>query len=138
MNSKLKIALFWLLSCTWGIIMTLIGAIAALALIITKHKPKIFHGLVYFEVGYNWGGVNLGAFFIVSNGQPLQTKQHEAGHGLQNIMLGIFMPIIGIMSATRYWYREWKINHGKGSELRPYDAAWYEGWATKLGKKYFA
>lgn len=139
-NSKFKQILFWVLSCTWGIIMSLIGGIAALALIAAGYKPKRFHCLIYFEVGTDWGGVNLGCFFIVSKNSSLHTKQHEAGHGLQNAMLGVFMPfVIGIPSLVRYWYRKYIIKSDKKlySELPAYDSIWFEGWATSLGEKHF-
>ena len=126
---------YWFVSCTWGIIMTLIGALCALALIITGHKPKRFHYNVYFEVGNDWGGFNAGPFFFVNKNSSIHLKQHESGHGLQNIMLGIFMPfVIGIPSCIRYWYREYKIKKGFGNKLPPYDSIWFEGWATRLGE----
>ena len=93
---------YWALSCTWGVIMTLIGAITALVLIVAGNKPKIFHYNVYFEVGRAWGGVNFGGFFFVNQNASLSTKQHEAGHGLQNIVFGVLMPfVVAIPSAVR-------------------------------------
>lgn len=132
---------FWAASCTWGIIMTLVGAIVALALLVTGHKPKsLFGWYVCFEVGSGWGGFSMGPFIVVAKDVSLQTRQHEAGHGLQNIMLGIFMPfIVSIPSAIRYWYRRLVVQFGHKApwELPPYDSIWFEGWATSLGVKYF-
>lgn len=103
----MKTALYWIVSCTWGIIMTLIGAIAALVLVMAGKKPKVFHYNVYFEVGRAWGGVNFGAFFFVGSGSALSLKQHEAGHGLQNILLGPLMPfVVAIPSAFRCVLRD--------------------------------
>lgn len=104
----MKMALYWIVSCTWGIIMTLIGAIGALAMLITGHKPQIFGYNVYFVVGSGWGGVNFGAFFFVAKtSNRLQIKQHEAGHGLQNILLGPLMPfVVAIPSAFRCVLRD--------------------------------
>lgn len=134
----IKGILFWIASCTWGVIMTLIGAFVALALLVTGHKPHRFHYFVYFEIGEGWGGFELGGFFVVSRGVPLSTKQHEAGHGLQNIMLGVFMPfVVSLPSAIRYWWRRGRQKRGLGHTLPPYDSIWFEGWATSLGKKYF-
>lgn len=130
---------FWVASCTWGIIMTLIGALVALVLIATGHKPKpLFGWYICFEVGSGWGGVSMGPFIIVAKNVLLHTKQHEAGHGLQNIMLGVFMPfVISIPSAIRYWYRAYKKSKGQAASLPDYDSIWFEGWATSLGVKYF-
>ena len=109
-----KTVLYWIVSCTWGVIMTLIGAVIALGLLITGHKPKIFHYNVYFQFGRGWGGVNFGAFFFLSETSPDSTKQHEAGHGLQNLMLGVFMPfVVAIPSAVRCLIRKYDYNGKK-------------------------
>lgn len=134
---RLKEICFWLASFTWGLPMTLIGLAIAIALMITGHKPQGFHCLVRFELGEGWGGFNCGCFFIASKNPSLHTMQHESGHGIQNIILGVFMPfLIGIPSAIRYWYREYLVRSGKKkySELQPYDSIWFEGWATRLGE----
>lgn len=136
----LKTIGFYILSFTWGLPMSLLGSIIAFCLLVTGHKPKLFHYFVYFEVGCGWGGFECGCFFFVNKNATLHLKQHEAGHGLQNIMFGVFMPfIVTIPSAIRYWYREvvYKINRKKYFTLPEYDSIWFEGQATKLGKKYF-
>lgn len=140
MKKKIIGFCFWVLSLTWGLPMTLCGALVAAALVVTGHKPRMFHHLVYFEVGRGWGGFGCGAFFVVNRGAGLHLKQHEAGHGIQNIILGVFMPfVVSIPSAIRYWYREYLVKSGKKrySELPSYDSMWFEGWATALGEKHF-
>ena len=139
MKKVILYTLYWIWSCTWGIIMTLIGFFAACGLIISGHKPHHLGPNVYFVVGKNWGGVELGAFFIVSRAGAIgNTKYHEAGHGLQNLIWGPLMPfVICIPSAIRYWYRELKY-YRKG--LRPdtdYDSIWFEGQATRWGNKVY-
>lgn len=65
---------------------------------------------------------------------------HEWGHGIQNIILGPLMPfLVAIPSCIRYWYRELLVRSGekKYADLPDYDSIWFEGWATKLGKKYY-
>ena len=102
--------------------------------------PKRFHYSLYFEVGEGWGGVNFGSIFIVCKDNDADIICHEAGHGLQNIMLGVFFPfLVAIPSFIRYWYREYLVNVKKKDydSLPDYDAIWFEGWATKLGNKYF-
>ena len=104
---KIKTVLYWVWSCTWGIIMTAIGAVIALFLLIGGKRPKVFHYNVYFQFGRGWGGVNFGAFFFLSSTSPDSTKQHEAGHGLQNLMLGVFMPfVVALPSAVRCLLRK--------------------------------
>lgn len=149
-----KTILYWLISFTWGIIMTLFGCICALGLLITGHKAKKFHYSIYFEVGENWGGFEAGPFFFCNKNASLHIKQHEHGHGLQNLILGPIMPfLVSIPSCIRYWHRElqerrWKRQYAEKKisysqyldkyENRPgYDDIWFEGWATKWGNKYF-
>lgn len=106
--------LFYLLSFTWGILMTAIGLIVALALIVTGHQPKKWGYCYYFEVGKGWGGLELGSFFLVSKNALNYTKSHELGHGMQNCWLGPLMPfVVSIPSAVRYWMLEFKTQKGK-------------------------
>lgn len=123
---------YWVLSLTWGIIMTIIGLFAAFGLLISGHKPKVLGPNVYFVVGKYWGGVNLGPVFITCSASENTTKYHEAGHGLQNILYGPLFPfIVAIPSFIRYWYFNWCWKHNK--ETKPYDSIWFEGQATKWG-----
>ena len=107
MKKFLKVFCFWFLSCTWGIVMTSIGLLTSLVFIIIGRKPKKFGYSFYFEVGENWGGVSMGPVFFIGRDEGLESKQHEAGHGIQNTWFGPLFPIlIGIPSAIRYWLRE--------------------------------
>ena len=129
-------ALFHILSLTWGLPMTLIGAAVALIMLAKGHKPKRWRGCVYFTTGGSWGGISLGLFILTSKDNE-GTKSHELGHSIQNVRYGPLMPfIVGIPSAARYLYREIRY-HRKG--LTPptaYDAVWFEREATELGKRY--
>ena len=105
---------FWFLSFTWGIIMTALGLLITVALIVIEKQPKTFHHYVRIEIGKSWGGFNMGPFIVTSENPTLYTKQHEAGHGIQNIMFGPLMPfIVSIPSAIRYWFREQRTQKGK-------------------------
>lgn len=121
--------------------MTLIGAIGALFFSIKGRKPHFYKGAIYFEVGGpEWGGVNFGPFFFVDTRTNPHIVMHEWGHGIQNIILGPLMPfLVAIPSCIRYWYRELLVRSGekKYADLPDYDSVWFEGWATKLGKKYY-
>ena len=109
-----KDIIFYILSFTWGILMSLIGLITAIALLITGHKPCLFHNRIHFKVGDYWGGLEMGPIFITDNQPNLHIKQHECGHGIQNIILGPFMPfVVSIPSAIRYWLREMKTQKSK-------------------------
>ena len=131
--------LFYFLSFTWGLPMTLIGCVVAAALLVVGYKPKKCGWCWYFEIGEDWGGVELGVVFLTNKNPSEHIKSHEHGHGLQNCVFGFLMPfIVCIPSATRYWYREYLVRSGKKkySELPDYDSVWYEGQATTLGTEF--
>ena len=133
----MKKFLYWSTSLTWGVLMTLIGLLAALALLVTGHKPHKFGYTFYFKVGKSWGGLNLGAIFITDSTPSEHTLCHEHGHGLQNCFFGVLFPfLIGIPSAMRYWYREIKRKRDPACYLPPYESIWFEGQATRLGLKF--
>ena len=129
---KINKPLYYILNLTWGLPLTLVGALVALGLIITGHQAKPHGGCLYFNIGHSWGGINLGLFFITDKNDYLPTKNHEYGHSLQNAAFGPLMIfLIAIPSAIRYWVFEWRKKHNRPSV--PYDAIWFEGQATYLG-----
>lgn len=136
-----KAIVFWFLQLTWGLPMTLFGAIVAIVCLVTGHKPKMFHQNIYFTFGTGGWGFEAGGFFFLSkDAEELSMKQHEAGHGIQNAVLGVFMPfVVSIPSTIRFWYREYLVRSGKKkySELPPYDSIFFESSATRLGEKYY-
>lgn len=118
--------------------MSTIGLFAMLILMILGNKPKRFHNRIYIEVGEDWGGLELGCFFITNKNPSLHILQHEAGHGIQNIILGPLFPfLIATPSAIRYQYRKFKYHKKGKTPPTDYDSIWFEGWATRLGEKYF-
>ena len=149
----LFIIIFWILSCTWGIIMTSIGAIATLGLNLIKLISKLFkkdlaikthlNGCAFItEVGGNWGGVELGAFALCGNYSKTNkywfehTRKHEFGHAIQHCLLGpLFIFIVAIPSACRYWYNRIAESKGKKFPADWYDSIWFEGGATRWGTK---
>ena len=133
-----KRILFYIVSFTWGSIMSVAGLLTTI-IFLPFGKLGIYHGRIYTEIGENWGGLELGCFFICCKNATEELKAHEAGHGLQNCLWGpLFIFVIWIPSAIRYQYREWLRNHDieKYNQLPPYDSIWFEGQATKWGLKY--
>ena len=129
---------FYLLSFTWGFVMTFIGLITALILIFAGYKPESYGYCLHFKMGNNWGGISLGFVFITDQTPSEHTKMHEHGHSIQNCYWGILFPfVIAIPSVIRYWYREYLVRSKKKkwSELPDYDSMWFEGDATKRGTK---
>ena len=132
----MKKSIFYVLSFTWGIILTLIGLVVAAVLLCAGKKPKKWGWCYYFEVGEGWGGLELGIIFLTSKNPSVHTRNHEFGHAIQNCYFGPLMPfIVCIPSAVRYWYR--RIRRAKGLPNKTaYDDIWFEGQATRLGTKY--
>ena len=126
--------LYYLLSFTWGLPLTIIGLIVSLVLIISGHKPIKYHGTWYFEVGRFWGGLELGMTFIRDKESDSSLSEHEFGHTFQNCLMGpltIFIEFIP--SAIRYWVLEYKRH--KGLPVPDYDAIWFESNASDIGKE---
>lgn len=98
----LKTISFWLIQCTWGFIMTFIGAIVTLGFIIAGKKPQHIGPVVYIQTGKSWGGINFGGFFFCSKDLNTNTKYHECGHAIQNMIWGPLFPfVIGLPSLIR-------------------------------------
>ena len=105
--NKIKNLLFYTLSFTWGFIMSFIGIIVMIVLMISGKKPHLFHRVAYIEVGESWGGFEIGPFFVCNTNPSKHLKQHESGHGIQNILFGPLMPfLVCLPSTARYWLRE--------------------------------
>lgn len=131
--------LYYLLACTWGIIMTVLGLIITAVLAIVKifipQRYIIFspyHWIYSIATGPEyWGGCEMGLMFLRDRcPDDEHTNAHEFGHTFQNCLLGPLFPfIVAIPSATRYWLREWFPD----KEWAPYDSAWFEDAATQCG-----
>lgn len=150
----LFVILFWLSSLTWGIIMTSIGLVITLILNLLQFCAKIagydlkikthLNGCTFItEVGGNWGGVELGAFALCGNYSETSlnwfehTRRHEFGHSIQHLYLGpLFIFIVAIPSACRYWYQRIMSKKGKKFSDDWYDSIWFEGGATRTGTKF--
>ncbi len=137
-KTRLTKTWFYILNLTWGLPLTLFGAIVALGLRITGHRARPFGWCRAFEVGEDWGGLELGLFFVRCRNSGRSLSEHEFGHALQNCIFGPVTPVlITLPSAIRYWYRRAAEKSGR----RPrggYDDIWFEGQASRLGRRYMA
>lgn len=130
-------ALFYLLSFTWGLPVSLAGCIIAFLFIISGHKPKRFGYCFYFETRHFKGGCSAGIFIFCCGGASQHMLMHEHGHGLQNCLYGVFMPFfVSIPSSTRYHYRNFKKRVLHKRLITPYESIWFEAEATKYGKRF--
>jgi len=137
----LRTASFWVLSCTWGVIATAAGGVQALICLKDGLEPKFLHGNIYFENVRERGSNNLGPFFFLGEDAAYYTAYHEAGHGMQNILMGpLYVIVVGISSEL--WYRnfikEYADELASGTwdpdeRRRAYDRNPIERWATSWG-----
>ena len=124
---------YTLLSLTWGLPLTMAGALTFGALMLAGKRPKRFGYCYYIEVGEHWGGMEFGLFFLTHRNPPMRLLMHEHGHGLQNLAWGPLMPFaITLPSAARWHFRRFMERRGHPPRV-PYDAIWFEGQATRLG-----
>ena len=133
MNKKI----FWLLSLTWGLPMTLVGGVVYLALRITGHKPKKAGYATYFEIDACNGGFSAGPVIVTCKNPGMYLLSHEHGHSINNCQLGPFMVVGSIASVARYWYRELRYHRRGLIPPTAYDDFWFEALATKTGREFF-
>lgn len=128
MNRKV----YYTLSLTWGLPLTILGLIGAIALMCLGYRPKRFGWAWCFEVGKGWGGLDLGLIILCGKDSSNVLKAHEYGHSIQNTKYGFAMVFLTIASAARYWYYT-VVEDWWGKKLPPYDSWWLEAQATKIG-----
>jgi hypothetical protein len=114
--------------------MNIIGLVVAGVMILCGRRPVRYGYGWCFEREGNWG-LELGIFFIAPPSST-HTKNHELGHGIQNIYFGPFTVfVVSIPSVCRFWWRIIMTKLG----YRPktlYDAIWFEGQASKTGTRF--
>lgn len=136
--------LYWILSVTWGILMTVPGFLIVLfCMIFLKGTPHRNGYSFIVEVGGNWGGLELGAFAIcgryATEDGPCyspewfeHTRRHEFGHSLQNVVLGPFAIFLSFIPSCIHYHR-FNARQRAGVEDEDYEKPWYENTATKYG-----
>ena len=126
-------AVFYLLSFTWGLPVTLGGCIAAGVLFLAGKRPKRYGWDFCFDKKVDWG-LDMGLFFIADAAGSRRLLDHEHGHSIQNIWLGPFMPLtVCLPSTSRFWVRRIAEKIGKQPKTY-YDDVWFEGSATLSGR----
>ena len=130
-------AIFYTLSFTWGLPLTLFGCLTALILRLKGVKPRKYLWVRYFSFGKtDWGGLEGGVFFFCDRTAGDYIKAHEFGHGLQNCIYGPLTPfIVTIPSALRYRKRSIDLKRGKIPRT-DYYSIWFEAQASRLGLRF--
>ena len=135
-DSNLSGREFYLRSFTWGLPVNIGGMIVAAGMLLTGHKPQRYGNCINFTVGKNWGGGSMGIFMLTCQNATDRLKAHEHGHSIQNCFYGPLMPLINLLSSTRFLCRKGLERIAPNRKLPPYDSAWFEGEATRLGNAY--
>ena len=125
----MKVILYLVIQCTWGILQTLLGFMAFLINI--KNKHYFYHGAVVTERNVP-SSVSLG-MFIFTTTNPMKDKVHEYGHTIQSLIFGpLYLIVMGIPSTL--WgflpYFQNKRNNGVS-----YFSFFTEKFANYLGEK---
>ena len=124
-------SLFYTMTVTWGLPMSVFGAVVALLLCLAGYRPTHYHGAWLCTVGRHWGGLSLGPVLLTAEDASDQLRRHELGHAIQNIRYGpAILPLI-LISVIRYHLRNDRAR--RGLPLPPYDSWWFEAEATRLG-----
>lgn len=130
--------LYYLLSCTWGCLLTIFGLLVTLVLAIAKIFTKTIHfskyqWIYFISAGPDyWGGFETGLMFVRDQKSVESVNMHEFGHTFQNTLFGPIQIIWSISSAARYWYQEIRTKLGKTNKA--YDSYWLEDAASQCGQ----
>lgn len=128
--------LFYLIQFTWGIIQNLIGFFVFMffKIFMGGNFKRRYKNAFVCEALRLKGGVSLGCFIIINNSNDNYTLNHEYGHTLQSLILGVFyLLVIGLPSLIWAAFFE---NYRKKNKINYY-SFYTEKWANKLaGKKY--
>ena len=128
--------LFYILSLTWGLPLTMIGLLVSAVLLISGHHAKRWGCCWYFEVGTNWGGTEFGPVFLVDRDASDMLRDHELGHGIQNCIFGpLTILLVTLPSAIRYWYRRYRREIRHKPLKSGYYSIWFERQASDFGRK---
>lgn len=142
--------LFYILSFTWGILMTLIGYLVLLCLLpfgkLKKYDhQKKYHEYLILQLNTNKGyGFSIGNVIFISKDSFMDSESyysmvdHEIGHTIHNCIFGPFVIfLVYIPSMIRFHMRRrYFKKHGKHPKSN-YDEIWFEGTATQIGTYYY-
>lgn len=129
--------LYFVLSFTWGAMLSIPGALIFLILC-AANCPVRKNGFGWaVVVGKGSSGFSMGPFSILNREYDEYLLNHEFGHSIQNCIFGpLMLPVIVIPSVIRYWYRVYRFNHGtRYNELRGYYDIWFEKTASSFGTR---
>ena len=138
--------MFWLVSLTWGILLTIPGLIMGCIAILLGGKPHRNGCTFIVEIGRNWGGFSLGPVALCCESSLddvawyTHTRAHEFGHSIEHLILGpLHLFLVIIPSAIRYWcLRKFGYRHSYDYAIFEYTASkWGYYWMKKLDNRFY-
>ena len=131
----IRLAIYYGLQMTWGIIQNILGFIIWLYVLLTgpKEKRHFFYGALVTRWNLS-SSMSMGMFLFLGTDSE-RVIVHEYGHSIQSLILGPFyLPVIGLPSliwanSPRY------ITRRKKGRYR-YTSFYPEKWANHLGRKF--
>ena len=139
----MKITIYRIWQCTWGMLQAFLGLI--MFIIHFKSKHFSYHGAIITEWDIK-SSMSLGLFVFVTSGPYFAEKYrgqisveelsnrllvHEYGHTIQSLILGpLYLIVIGIPSTMWGFLGAKK----RKDEQIPYGSFFTEGWANSLGE----
>ena len=141
----MKVILYIIIQCTWGILQTLLGFMVFLINI--KNKHYFYHGAIVTERNLP-SSVSLG-MFVFTTTNPMKDKRnenkipdeelnqrllvHEYGHTIQSLILGpLYLIVMGIPSTLWGFLPYFQKKRDNGVS---YFSFFTEKWANFLGEK---
>lgn len=142
----MKILLYWLIQCVWGLPQTLLGL--ALLLLHRRDEHFLFHGALVTR----WQGrssMSVGPFVFVTK-DPFFCEKfsgtysreelsgrllvHEYGHTIQSLLLGpMYLIVIGIPSTLWGWLPQ--LAQKRKAQQISYFSFFTENWANRCGER---
>lgn len=134
----MKILLYCVWQCTFGIVQTILGLF--LFLIHRKERHYMYHGAIATECKETFN-ISLGLFIFVGEckiGEKTErlrkTLAHEYGHTIQSLLLGpLYLFVIGIPSWM--WCNIPYFRKLRKEKNISYYSFYTEKWADRLGEK---
>ena len=142
----MRVVLYILCQCTWGILQTLLGFIVFLINIREKHC--LYHGAIV--TGWkNEASASLGLFLFVAYEQNTDKKQkedsllaklperiliHEYGHTIQSLILGPLFLLVAGLPSLLWCALPWCKKMRKSKHISYY-SFYTEKWADRLGER---
>ena len=122
---------------SWALLQSLMGA--ALLLRYRKCRRERFHCAVICYHSGAFGGVSLGPFVFVKEGQGAEAaaamKRHEYGHCIQSLLLGPFYLLL-IALPSLVWCNASSCKRLRQRRGIAYGAFYTEKWADRLARNW--